>query len=357
MHEFSYLPYFPSLINSDSYVDFRINGLHLFNFWKYKDVYLQDDNLKQTLESLCAMYVDADGRTLSRLTIAIIDDNYSLLPLTDAQREDLNRYILAFSFCTVVNNMENSAWASEHFTLYHQRFSPGQNMITYTAGSYVRLTHMTDISDKRFHIPDYIVDSLFFRYDEKLFQAFANMVDAHRSDDDHLFKVLEWVRFACSNVGGYSPESRLVMLTTAFEIFFQLPRNNKETEFVNRLELLLDVGQMEIPLIQRETRDGRNKSNTIYGWWARDLYWVRSEVVHCGALNREDFSNHNRVDHLLLALKMLRICYYHQLEELDYLTYRQDPDLGPFADAQRMSTMIDLREIEHSIKFENEVEE
>jgi len=216
---------------------------------------------------------------------------------------------------------------------------------------------MTDISDKRFHIPDYIVDSLFFRYDEKLFQAFANMVDAHRSDDDHLFKVLEWVRFACSNVGGYSPESRLVMLTTAFEIFFQLPRNNKETEFVNRLELLLDVGQMEIPLIQRETRDGRNKSNTIYGWWARDLYWVRSEVVHCGALNREDFSNHNRVDHLLLALKMLRICYYHQLEELDYLTYRQDPDLGPFADAQRMSTMIDLREIEHSIKFENEVEE
>src|SRR5215510_9800127 len=100
---------------------------------------------------------------------------------------------------------------------------------------------MIKISEKRFILPAYIPRSLIYRYDKELLQAFANMIDANRPEDDHLFFVLEWVRLATSNAEGLGGAIRLVMLCMAFEVFFQLPENDKERHFAEGLEDLLDI--------------------------------------------------------------------------------------------------------------------
>jgi hypothetical protein len=76
--------------------------------------------------------------------------------------------------------------------------------------------------------------------------SFANTIDAHNPSDEYLFKVLDWVKYAFMNADGYSYESRLVMMATAFEVFFHLPRENKTRLLAERLESLLGVDNYDI---------------------------------------------------------------------------------------------------------------
>ncbi len=356
----SYLPYFPR----SRTIDIHLSRLHLFNFRRYKDKYIQDSSLKNAVQTLCDMYVDEQGEPLEQVTIATLDGNYSFIPVKDSELEDLRKYVMGLMFSSVVENQNNAAWASENFILYHQPFGENPNWITYVSGSYVRLNHTLEISEKRFIIPSYIPNSLMYRYDEKLLQAFANMIDAHRPENDYLFKALEWVRLATSNVEGLGAAARLVMLCTAFEVFFQLPEYDKERLFAERLEDLLDIssfGDAKPAPLSRNKKNGKQISarpNTMYGWWARDFYWIRSEIVHKGGLPASEFSNHNGVPHFTIAMKMLQFCFYKALERNGYLVYGSSPDasynLGGVtvtsSDFDRAFKISDLREVEDMIK-------
>lgn len=355
MFQFSYLPYFPKAI------DLKTNRIHIFDVATLKDQHIDDTQIRQRIQQLCAMYVNSKGEPSNRLAIAIIDDSYSFNALSNEQIDDLQNYALALLFCSLVNNQQNGAWASEHFKLYHQNFDLTSDMIMYEAGSYIKLTHAVDISDKKFHAPDYVFDSIFYSFDKKLFAALANLIDARNPDDQFILKALDWVKLAFSNSDGIRMANRLVMLCTAFELFFKLPRKDKEAEFAQRLEDLLEVSAMELlddehnivatghPKIAKKTKDGRDKMNTVYGWWARDFYWVRSEIVHTGDLASGDYVNHNNIPHHELALKMLRFCLYRELEKRNYLSYEVKPELGDFSDIDRFWTIKDLRKIEKLI--------
>ncbi|HEX9425431.1 MAG TPA: hypothetical protein VF899_19470 [Pyrinomonadaceae bacterium] len=357
MFQFSYLPYFPTAI------DKKINRIHIFNFATLKDQYIDNIQIRNRIQQLCEMYVDSNGEPSNQIAIAVIDDNYSFRPLSKEQIEDLHNYVLALLFCSLVRNRQHGACASEHFKLYHQNFDLTSGMIAYEAGSYIKRIDMVEIADKKFHSPDYVFGSILYSHsvDEKLFAALANLIDRRNPDDLHILKALDWVRLAFSNSESITWANRLVMLCTAFEVFFRLPRMNKEAELAQRLEDLLEVSTMELlddsynvvaighPKIAKKTKDGRDKMNTVYGWWARDFYWVRSEIVHTGDLASEDYVNHNNIPHYELALSMLKFCLYRELEKRNYLSYEVRPDLGDFSDIDRLWTIKDLREIEKLI--------
>ncbi len=359
MYQFSYLPYFPSPNSKTN--DLKVGRIHLFNFASLKDKYIEDVQVKNRVQQLCEMYVDGTGKPSNQVTIAVIDGNYSFSPLSEEQINDLQNYIVALLFCSIVNNKQGAAWASEHFKLFHQNFDLTSNLIAYEAGSYIKLKHMVEIADKKFFLPDFITNGFFYNFDEKLFAALANLIDARQPDDEFILKTLDWVRLAFSNSESISFANRLVMLCTAFEMFFKLPRPNKENEFSQRLEDLLEVSTMILsddhhkmigtghPQLTKKTKDGREKTNTIYGWWARDFYWVRSEIVHAGELAVEEYENHNKAPHHELAIKMLKFCLYCELEKRNYLSYEVKPEYGPFCEIDRIMTGDRLREVEKLI--------
>lgn len=355
MFQFSYLPFFPTPRGKE--FDAKVGKVHLFNFWKFKDSYINDLAVRRKMESLCEMYVDEQGKPCHSMTIAVIDNNYSFSPLSEDQLKELRKYVLSLLFCSIVKNEQNAAWASEHFNLYHQNFDLAQNWISYETGSYVRLTQTIEIAKGRIFQPECIANgSWSYGYDERLFPALANAIEDKGNCNQALFRSLDWVRLAFSNSETTSWANRLVMLCIAFEVFFELPEQ-KENEFAARLEDLLEVAQMEsprLPIISKKNKRGKpaknNYDNTMYGWWARDFYWVRSEIVHKGELPEPEYRNQNQAPHHELALKMLHFCFYRELEKRGYLKYKVKPEYGDGRDIDRLLTLSEFREIEELIK-------
>lgn len=240
MYQFSFLPYFPK---EDIIIE--QNRVRIFNFWNYKDTFIKDAALRDRIQRFCELYVYPNLETVRELAIAVIDDNYSFTLLNEQQQKDLQRYARALMFCSLAKNDDrggsfHSNCTSEQFTLFHQNFTTTEETMRYTVGSYVRVDTVVTLDSTRFIRPEHIPQVLMYRFDDKLFGALANAIDAHKPKDDFLFRALDWVRFAYQNSEGFNYESRPVMLATTFEHLFKLPFSGKTEEFASRLEKLLE---------------------------------------------------------------------------------------------------------------------
>lgn len=362
---FSAFPYFPT-----PNIDFIVNRLHVFNLQQSKDKYIADSLVKQRVEQFCTLYVDSNLEKISTLALAVFDGNYDFRPMSDEDVRDMQRYALALLFCSVIRNEQNSVCVSEQFNLFHQKFDPTQDSISYSTGSYYQVLNWQSLGHTKLVRPEYIpAETIPYRFDEKLFGALCNMIDARRAEDDSIIRALEWVRYAHMNAEGISNESRLVMMTTAFETLFNLPRRDKTFQFSNRLEQIIKVDQLDVydnkfnvvrtglSRTQRLKPDGTPTMGghnqplelTMYGWWARDLYDLRSKIVHGDVLTPADFKNHNNIKHFHIALHVMQYCLYNLLEDRRYLTYRTFPLGGKQVPVEKYSAVRRLRKIEQAI--------
>jgi hypothetical protein len=247
MSLFAFLPYFPK-----ENFDEKISRVHLFNLSLGED-YITDEGIRNRIEQYASLYVDANNNQGTTFTIAVIDDNYGFETLSDKQLLDLSRYAVALLFCNVVNNAENRVCVSEQFTLLFQPFTlPTDNaaendFITYQTGSFYRVLNTYSLNSARFVRPAFVPNyNLFYRHDKKLLSGLAKLIDSGDPNDDKYFRALDWVRYAHLNAEGFSAESRIVMLATAFEVFFELPKHGKTKAYVDALEGLLKVDKMSV---------------------------------------------------------------------------------------------------------------
>lgn len=361
MHQVSFLPYFPTPERLPEGADIKINRVHLFNFWNYKDRYIPDLAIRAKMEKLFSMYVDDNLESCKSVTVAVIDGNYDFTQAGDLQIIDLQRYALALLFCCIAQNNPRMGWVSEHFTLIHQNFVLSEDFVGYQVGSYKRyIEYGIELERKRFIKSDYIIDAERFIYDEELFQAFANMIDARSKDEGHIFSALEWVRSAHINPTNFRAEIRPVMLMTAFETIFKLSQNQKEEDFANQLEELLGVDKFLVlneddntwhcglTLVAKNNSRGKSKKNTMYGWWARDFYSLRSKIVHEGLITDKDWKYLNGISHFEIALKMLSFCLYRLMENRNYLVY-ENSAASTLLNDPSFFTIRRLRRIEEHI--------
>lgn len=134
-------------------------------------------------------------------------------------------------------------------------------------------------------------------------------------------------------------------MATAFEMFFRLPRENKTKLFSEKLESLLRVDSyavydknynvLQTGLTRTTKTDGRGKTKchrgnipinlTVYGWWAREFYNLRSKIVHDGLVQASDLNNHTNSGHLRIALRILLFCFFELLVNKGYYVLDTDP--------------------------------
>lgn len=334
MSSFAFLPYFPV-----ASFDQRFGRIHFFNFTRFGEQFIPDAEMRGRIDEYCSLYMDSNHRRLNNLTIAVIDENYKFDNLTDEQETDLYRYSIALLFCSVIKNIEQCVCVSEQFNLVLQPFivqgMTRNDFITFQTGSLLRTLNTQTLITARFVKPSFVPNNTSpYRFDMFLMSAMARMIDSHNPIDVGYFRVLDWVRYAYLNADEYSTESRLVMLATAFEIFFDLPDRRKADRFASRLEELLEVDKMDIydeeyhlvqtglPQVTKPNARGIDKTNTMYGWWARDFYDLRSKIVHGSVISNQDIRNHKDEQHFFIALKILRFCFYKRLENKGHLTYK-----------------------------------
>jgi hypothetical protein len=241
---------------------------------------------------------------------------------------------------------------------------PERDYISFETGSFLRTFNTQSFDMTKFVRPSFVPTSTFpYYFDSLLMAAFANMIDAHKQEDVRYFRVLDWVRYAYLNTDIYSPESRLVMLATTFEIFFDLPDFKKADKFAILLETLLEVDSMEIhdehgqliqkglPEITKPNVHGKDKTNTMYGWWARDFYDLRSKIVHGEDISNQDIRNHKDEQHFFIALKILTFCFYKLLENKSHLTSKKITGIPSFENTsfEKWHAEDELREVEEMI--------
>lgn len=335
MLQVAFFPYFPSANFDEKY-----RRVHFFNFRRFGEKYITNEKIRTRINDYCSLYFDTHNNTLDSPTIAVIDDNYLFSELDDQQIIDLFSYSFALTFSAIVNNSQDTrVYISEHFNLIINKFSlnakPESEVISFVAGSIYKQHRMQTLDKTKFIRPDYVPMELFpFYNDTDIFVALSKMIDAHRPDDNRFLRVLEWCRFAYLNPTEYSPEIRYVMLAMAFEIFFDLPDILKADEFASRLETLLEVDKMVISdeqgnanqgldKISRPNSRGKQKTNTIYGWWAREFYDLRSRIVHGDIISNQDIKNSKDQHHFEIALKIIQFCFYKVLDREGYLEYEE----------------------------------
>jgi Apea-like HEPN len=320
--QFTFFPYFPSCD-----FDLKIGRVHLFNFWKYKDNYIGDDAAKAILEKICRMYRKPDLELADNLTVCIWDGDYTFGKLGADEMELIRKYALSLLFCSVVKNSERGSCSSEHFDFRGLEFDYTERHINYSAGSFFRYSKtIWEMEEKKFVAPEYVETPSIYRYDKELLEALVKFADFVTPEATKVFLALNWVRNACMNFDLFSPESRAVMLATAFEIYFNLPERLKGVELAERLERCLgkDTKVLPIALTKRVQKNKKKPADidfSVYGKWALDFYELRSKIVHGNEITKADWVTAKAKPHIVVALLMMRFCLHRFLAENGLLAY------------------------------------
>ncbi len=228
------------------------------------------------------------------------------------------------------------ASTSDNFAAYHQLFDPMRATVSVEFGSYLRTQWMVGSLDRLSLVtPQHVPGQDHGISDEKLLEHLARICGRQDKDVKRLFRALEWISFAFSNAPGHLYPSRLVAMTTAFEIMLELPEREKGQEFSKRMNARLLPNRLPktTKLMGYKKKNPKPVSDNAIGWWCRELYGLRSKIVHGEELQNSDFATNN-VENLKIALYLFCECVDALLVALQVITegeranhfwwYRQD---------------------------------
>ncbi len=116
---------------------------------------------------------------------------------------------------------------------------------------------------------------------------------------ERLFRALEWFRFGHTESTAVSWLHKVVMMSTAFEIFLEFPERGQTAYFAEQVDKRLRL--RDSLLAKRTDGKGREREACMAAWWAWDFYDLRSRVVHGDAVTAEDLQYKDWITHLIVA--------------------------------------------------------
>lgn len=299
------MPYFPN-----SSIDEKFGPFHLWNWYQYKDKYAKDQATAAIFERYFSIYKRKYGELEGR--IAVIDYEHAD-PLSATLPTEIARFADAVMLAYLVtipltSNDGFFASSSDNFTAFKHTL-PNSLAISLTFGSYVRTEQAGSLDYLIFMTPQHVPDQSYGVGDHKLLRQMVQICEKNDLETERLFRSLQWVGFAFSNAPGHIYESRIVAMTTAFEILLDMPDENKPQEFSERIRALLIPNKLPLSTRTRLTKAGNPKAETdnAVGWWCREFYGLRSKVVHGDKLQQSHYKT-NDVENLRIALHLFREC-------------------------------------------------
>ncbi len=103
---------------------------------------------------------------------------------------------------------------------------------------------------------------------------------------NRILRSLDWFFFSHIESNHIKPESKIVMMATAFEILLNLEQHQKTRKFAEKLDKNISTSEFK-----NDTRKiGKGEYNgQSAGCWGIDFYKLRSEIVHEGYFNKRTF--------------------------------------------------------------------
>jgi len=266
--------------------DIELGDFILWPFYGRKDKYISDPQIKEYLKKYFGRYFDCyNDKLLRTITVLSFKEEVGIFRELTSEEKSLVwkiAHILAF---TAISYPCIFPINSDAFLVYVQSFTPGED------GVAIHGTYCSKLSLVKFVKPPYIkrgilpINSL----DSGLLKAFGK-VSLAKGDKGatRIMRSLEWYYYAHSGAESISEFSKIVMMSTAFEMLLDLPED-KRRNFRKRISDLVD------PMLDE---------------WAKEFYDLRSAIVHGALMNVERLwykRNKNNKSHLQIADRVFRV--------------------------------------------------
>lgn len=315
--QFSFLPYV-ALQN-----EVKIGNAIFWSFHKKKDEHIKNAVVKQQLENFLQQYVmyTRDRTPLKDITIVSFKSPSNLKPLTKNEIAQLKNAVTCLCFSTLTRNKGWSAFSSDDFQLIHQNFILGSDDIALSSGSIIRRGHGGLKTDEvLFILPPHIAHGFPIDYNKDILEALAKL-QADKTKENvfrRIINSLEWVSYSYTNVDNFNYSSRIVMLSTAFEIL--LDGFSDRTVFINKTKPLV-CNSLDNSRRMRARKEvwWKGKKQTIdlslKEWFVFELYDLRSRIVHGNRILAKDLLNKYGKPYFLLGIKFFEECLKRVLEK------------------------------------------
>lgn len=276
-----------------------------------------DEDQRSHLARYFSQHVDHQGNRVSSIMIVRREDQSPFTQLVGAV-EAVN----AFQFSAIAPDVAAAVAGgrsitpptADRFELVQQRFRLGDDEVAVQVGLSTHLARLDAITlPKPWDLGGPCLP------DGELLTALGGLFDPAVPADfrNRIFRSLEWFRIA--HVGGESVSnlSRLVMMSTAFEIMLEFPRNGKRRHFVEKVDSLLKTDKTRQTLVNDSRGNPQNVSAPAE--WASSFYRLRSEIVHGDEVAPEQLRYLDWISHLIVADIVFFQCVRFELYEYGLL--------------------------------------
>lgn len=295
--------------------EIKYGNILFWSFKKNKDKYIKDNIIREHLNKLFGRYFKKfEEEPLENITIVSYKSHDNFKRLNSKQLNYINDAITVLGFSKIIRNKKFLAFSSDNFNLKIQNFIPGNYGIALSYGSLIIETDGGyDLNRIKFYTPIHIILNNFMDFDKDLFQAMRKLkrIKNEREIYRKIITALKWVSYSYTNIENFSPFSRIVMMSTAFEIL--LDGFKDRWEFIKKIVQYTCVSD-DNNSINRETRNIyknqvlRLEDYSFKEWWAYEFYCLRNNIVHGKEVKYSELNNRKKEDYFLLSIMFFTEC-------------------------------------------------
>jgi hypothetical protein len=234
------------------------------------------------LDRYFTRYVQNDGQPMYNVTVCYLEED-PLAEIGDSGRESIIRSVDVLTFGAITDQLggalrrDNGGFGvsnSERFQLVTQRLQGFGEYVTVVSGG---MRHTWGINDIHFCIP-WSVGSNFYHIDHKYLVPLADIIHDPTGSGQSLTTAFEWFRYAHTGSDEVSESSRVVMMTTVFEILFAPEEGHAKRGQICRA--LHDITSCRGLRSEDVTIDKTTTQMAAPAAWFNSFYQLRSAIVH-----------------------------------------------------------------------------
>lgn len=281
LFQIAYMPYAPIKES------FQIGNYEIWPFYKESNKRIKNQKTIEQLTCLFGQYFERKFDKVKGGYDKPLDEVFIISPLnyeigvnefTETQIEEIRSVCHIISFCAI-NECAFVSSSADSFVLHRYSFQPDSD------GFRLGSTYFSNLEMIKFMKPYYLTPNLLKFGKTDLCYALGKALQfKNRKNVKRIFRTLELFYHTATHSEMMTDEHRLLSLVMCFEVLLDF--DGKES-FASKIENMIENYKpiLETKPVPRKNKKVEDLTYSKTGWWAYDLYNLRSDIVHGKDIN------------------------------------------------------------------------